>query len=199
MINLNNTGDIQSDVRSLFYSKNKEKTYTHSKNVAEMNVKIAKQYGLDKDVSELCGYFHDISAVISPHNMMRYATESSWYIDEAETRYPFLLHQRISQVITRESFGVTDERILSAVGYHTTLRSNPSAYDMSLFIADKLVWDQVEEAPFHAVVSDALNESLELASLVYMEYIVEHKMILYPHTWFLEGLEYLRRINRKSS
>lgn len=152
-----------------------------------MNVKIAEQYDLDKEVCELCGYLHDISAVITPDDMLAYATENGWYIDAAESKYPFLLHQRVSRLVAEQDFGIANEQILSAIECHTTLKMNPSAYDMALFIADKLAWDQEDEAPFYTVVSDALKCSLESASLIYMDYIVENKMILHPHKWFEAG------------
>jgi len=192
MINHDYTGDVKADVKSLLdaYAKTK-RTFDHAKDVAEMNIKIAEQYGLDKDVCEISGYLHDISSVISPEDMLSYAMENNWYIDDAERKYPFLLHQRISGVIAREDFNITDERILSAVEHHTTLKANPSAYDMALFVADKLAWDQEYDAPFYAVVNDALKQSLESACLCYMDYIVDNKMILHPHKWFEEGREFL--------
>ncbi|MCL2564275.1 MAG: HD domain-containing protein [Defluviitaleaceae bacterium] len=194
MPKLNFTGNIIADIQSLLYLKNKESTFIHSKAVAEMNIKIAAKYGLDESICELCGYLHDISAVIPPKDMMVYAIKNSWYIDEAEKMYPFLLHQRISKVIAQEDFGITDKRILSAISHHTTLKTKPSAYDMALFIADKLAWDQEGGAPFYATVSNALNQSLEAACLAYMDYIVAHKMILYPHKWFEEGMVFLHDI-----
>ena len=193
MLDFNNTGDIKADVRSLLFSKGKDKTYTHSRDVAEMNIKIAEQYGLDKNICEICGYLHDISVVVAPQDMMKYAEKNGWYIDEAEVKHPFLLHQRISRIIAQENFGVIDERILFAVEHHTTLKASPSAYDMALFVSDKLAWDQDGEAPFFTIVNNALKESLELASLAYMDYIVEHKIILHPHKWFMESVDFLRR------
>jgi HD superfamily phosphohydrolase YqeK len=97
--------------------------------------------------------------VVAPGDMLAYAMEKGWHIDEAENKYPFLLHQRISKTIAEQDFGVTDEQILSAVECHTTLKTNPSAYDMALFIADKLAWDQEGEAPFYSAVNDALNQT----------------------------------------
>ena len=194
MIKFDSTGDIQADVRNLLVSNRKQSTFDHSQKAAKTNIKIAAQYGLDINVCELSGYLHDISAVISPQNMMSYAVDKGWYIDEAEYKYPFLLHQRISKVIACEDFGITDERILSAIEHHSTLKANPSAYDMALFVADKLAWDQCEihgEAPFYSVVSEAIKHSLEAASLAYMDYIVGHKIILHPHVWFEEGLAFL--------
>ena len=187
------TGDIKADVENFLTANNKAKTFDHVKAAAEMNIKIAGQYGLDREICELCGYLHDISAVVAPPDMLAYATEKGWHIDDAENKHPFLLHQRISKLIAERDFGVTDERILSAIECHTTLKTTPSACDMALFIADKLAWDQEGEAPFYAVVNDALKQSLEAASLVYMDYIVDHKMILHPHKWFEAGVRSLRR------
>jgi predicted HD superfamily hydrolase involved in NAD metabolism len=196
MIKHKYTGDIKADVQSLLCSNNKAKTYDHVKAVAEMNIKIAGQYGLDKNICELCGYLHDISAVIAPNDMLEYATKNDWYIDESEKKHPFILHQRISRIIAQEDFGVTDERILSAIEYHSTLKTAPSDYDMAVFIADKLAWDQEGEAPFYAIVSEALTQSLEAASLAYMNYMAEHKMLLYPHKWWKEGIEWLEKISK---
>jgi len=187
------TGDIKSNVQSLLCSHGKQKTFDHVKAVAEMNMGIADQYGLDKGICELCGYLHDISAVVAPVDMLAYATKKGWHIDEAERKHPFILHQRISKVIAEQDFGVADEQVLSAVECHSTLKAHPSSYDMALFVADKLAWDQEGEAPFYTLVNDALNQSLEAASLAYMDYIVDNKMILHPHKWFEDGVRYLRR------
>ncbi|MCL1858606.1 MAG: HD domain-containing protein [Oscillospiraceae bacterium] len=188
------SGDIKSDVKKLLYANKKSKTYRHVKAVAITDIKIAEQYKLDINICELCGYLHDISAVIDRNDMLAYAVENNWHIDEAEKKFPMLLHQRISRVIAEQDFNITDKRILSAIECHSTLKSNPSDYDMALFIADKLSWDQNGKPPFYDILRDALNQSLEAASLVYMGYIVENKMILHPHQWFNESMEFLRNL-----
>ena len=186
------TGDIKNDVKALLNLNNKPKTYVHVKAVADASMIIAGQYGLDKGICELCGYLHDVSAIISPKDMLAYAVENDWYIDTAERKYPFLLHQRISRLIAEQTYGIDDERILSAVECHSTLKENPSNYDMALFVADKLAWDQEGTPPYYALVNDALKLSLEAASLAYMDYIVENKMILHPHKWFEAGVRSLQ-------
>ena len=195
----NFSGDIKADVKALLQLNNNPidyspKTIDHVKNVAEMNIKIAGQYGLDANICELCGYLHDISAVMPYGDMTAYAVANGWHIYEAERKVPMLLHQRISKVIAEQDFGITDGRILSAVECHTTLKANPSAYDMALFVADKLAWDKEGTPPFYTAVSDGLKQSLEKASLAYQDYIVENKMIFYPHEWFEESMEFLRGV-----
>jgi len=186
------SGVLKADVRALFCANNKEKIFEHVKAAAEKNTEIAKQYGLDFNVCELSGYLHDICAVITYNDMMKYAVGNNWHIYEAEQKVPMLLHQRISKVIAEQDFNISDNRILSAIECHTTLKANPSPYDMALFVADKLAWDQEGAPPFYGVMNGALKQSLEAASLAYMDYIAKHKMISYPHKWFEESMEFLR-------
>ena len=185
------SGDIKADVQTLLCAFNKQKVFEHVKSVALENIKIAEQYGLDADICETAGYLHDICAIISYGDMMSYAVDNGWHIYEAEKKVPMLIHQRISKIIAEEDFGVKDERILSAIECHTTLKANPSAYDMALFVADKLAWDQ-GVPPFYDVLSEALKQSLETASLAYMDYIVKNNMIAYPHEWFEDSVRFLR-------
>ena len=193
---LDNT--LEEGVRKLLYEGKKEETYNHCKNVAEMNVKIAKMFNLDIEACKNAGYLHDISAIVSLNEMSKYAKENFSYIDNAEEKYPFLLHQRISKVISKEVFKIEDIRVLDAIECHTTLKSNPSKYDMSLFIADKLAWDQENVPPFYNEVEKALSISLEKASLTYINYIIDNNVILCPHKWILDAKKYLEIIVEKN-
>lgn len=82
--------------------------------------------------------------------------------------------------------------ILSSIKYHTTLRKNPTKYDMVLFIADKLAWDQEGEPPYYDIVMNELNKSLYHASFAYIKYIIDNNMILLPHKWIKEAFSYLK-------
>ena len=149
--------NVEDGVKTLLTANDKQKTYGHAQAVADMNARIAAMYGLDEDIFKICGLLHDIAAVVKPDDMMEYAYKNDWHIDKAEVKYPFLLHQRVSKLIAEEDFEITDLRILSAVERHTTLKADPSAYDMALFVADKLAWDQEGTPPFYAVVEGALG------------------------------------------
>jgi len=63
---------------------------------------------------------------------------------------------------------------------------------MAVFVADKLAWDQEGNPPFFTAVSEGLSHSLEAASLAYMNYMVENKMLLsHPHKWWVEATNWL--------
>jgi len=178
-------------ITSLLRIYGKYKILEHSQKVAEMNVKIAEKFGLDPTKCELAGYCHDIGGILSPAEMMNYAISAAMQIDPAEEKYPFLLHQRISAVIAEEVFAITDEEILSPIRHHTTLKANPTEYEMALFVADKLAWDQDGTPPFYDEVNSALDISLYHASYAYIKYMTDNNMLLYPHKWFTEAKEWL--------
>lgn len=52
---------------------------------------------------------------------------------------------------------------------------------MTLFVADKIMWDQGIKPPFYDIVNDSLNHSLEKACLAYIDYVMDNGMILKPH------------------
>lgn len=194
---LDMSGKIEENIKNIFLANSKEKTLEHSNNVARTSIIIAEKYNLDKSICEVAGYLHDISTIITPEDMMKYAMDAHWYIDEAEKKYPFLLHQRCSAELAKEIFSMKDKNILEAINCHTTLKSNPTKYDMVLFIADKLSWDQDGRPPFYDLVKEELDKSLYHAALAYMNYIVENKLILYPHKWFIEGKQWLEEFVNK--
>ena len=188
------SGDIRTDVKNILLINGRSNTYIHVANVADRNALISKTYDLDHDKCVIAGLLHDISAVIRPEDMLKYAYENRLEICEAERKYPFLLHQRLSKICAVEYFNISDEEILSAIECHTTLKKWPSKYEMSLFIADKLAWDREGLPPFYEEVNAALDISLEAASYKYMEYMVDNDMILCPHDNWIEAYEQLKNM-----
>ena len=188
------SGDIRTDVKNILLINGKSKTYIHVANVADRNALISKTYDLDHDKCVIAGLLHDISAIIKPEDMLKYAYENHLEVCGAERKYPFLLHQRLSKICAVEYFNISDEEILSAIECHTTLKKCPTKYEMSLFIADKLAWDKGGIPPFYEEVNAALDISLEAACYKYMEYMVENDMILCPHDNWIEAYEQLKNM-----
>ncbi len=188
------SGDIRTDIKNILLINGRSNTYIHVANVADRNALISKTYDLDHDKCVIAGLLHDISAVIRPEDMLKYAYENRLEVCEAERKYPFLLHQRLSKICAVEYFNISDEEILSAIECHTTLKKCPSKYEMSLFIADKLAWDREGLPPFYEEVNAALDILLEAACYKYMEYMVDNDMILCPHDNWIEAYEQLKNM-----
>lgn len=75
---------------------------------------------------------------MTPDMMYDLAVKQHFYLDPAEEKYHFLLHQRISTIIANEEFDIKDQDILSAVQCHTTLKKDANDYDKAVFLADKI-------------------------------------------------------------
>ena len=187
-------GDLAEDVRALLEANDKAKTYRHVRDVAEANAAIARRYHLDEGKCRAAALLHDVSAVIRPDDMLAWVDKHGLATCEAERKHPFLLHQRLSRLMAETYFDVTDAEILAPIECHTTLKENATSYDMALFIADKLAWDQEGTPPFFDAVSDALNHSLEAASLAYMDYMVDNGLLLCPHVNWTAAQGWLRSL-----
>ena len=119
--------------------------------------------------------------------MLEIANEYGLLLDPAEKKYPFLLHQRISVIFAKEFFNIDDEDVLSAIGCHTTLKAHPSVYDMIVFLADKIAWDQQGEPPYLAMLEKDLEISLQKACFDFIEMQWKEGRLLYPHQWIKEA------------
>ena len=180
------TGHLETDVQNLLEANARPRTFAHVKAVSEVCAQLAVQYGLDERQCRAAGLLHDIGVVITPADMLRYVGLLGLPVCEAEQRYNFLLHQRLSRFVASGHFGVTDEAVLCAIECHTTLRARAMPCDMALFIADKLAWDQPGTPPYENEISRALDQSLEAACFTFMDYTMVSGRLLCPHTnWTL--------------
>ena len=186
------TGNIEDDAISFLKENNKHKIAGHVLEVAEVAEELAAQFRLDSYIARTAAILHDISGVLKTDDMMAYALNSKWWIDESEKKYPFLLHQRISCNIAKDIFGIENKTILSMIECHTTLKDNANDYDILLFLADKLAWDQEGTPPYYNYVQQALCTSLIYAAKEYIHYVLNNNLILYPHAWLIAAKDYLQ-------
>jgi HD superfamily phosphohydrolase YqeK len=185
------SGELKKDCVLLLNANDKGDIAEHVEKVGKTCGLIGAKYKLDEVACEEMGYLHDIGGIIRAEDMLAFSRALGFEIYDAEEKHPFLLHQRISAVLAEEFFNIKDDRMLSAIACHSTLKKNANEYDMVLFIADKISWDQEGIPPFHEAMTKELKTSLEKAAMCYMDYIVDNKMVLYPHKWFIEGHKYL--------
>ncbi|EOO08111.1 putative protein in pepC 5'region [Bacillus thuringiensis serovar morrisoni str. 4AA1] len=142
------TGKIDNDIKDFLLKYNKEFTYKHSIRVANEAKKIAEKFHVDKEKAAIAGYLHDISGIFPNEERIAVAEEFGVEIEEAERKFPMIIHQKLSRVIAKEIFKVEDEDVLDAICCHTTLRKHPTKMDLVLFVADKIEWDQKGTPPY---------------------------------------------------
>lgn len=186
--------ELGNRIETLFLSNNQQKRYEHISAVTKRIDTIAVQYGLDREKCRNSALLHDVSTLIKWEEMLLYATDNNWELCNAEMSHPFLLHQRISEVIAREDFDINDKDVLNAIAFHTTLRENPTKYEMALFVADKLEWSPGGEPPYYRQMMDALNVSLEAACYAYVKYNEETGNMTSIHSEYAKTIVWLKEI-----
>lgn len=186
------TGKIAEDVPRFLALFGCQKTAQHCAAVAAKAKELAEKFGSNPQKAEQAGYLHDISAVIPNEKKIDFAR--SWMVEilPEELQYPMIIHQKLSVVIARDVFKITDTEVLSAIGCHTTLKAGAIILDKVVFIADKIAWDQDGQPPY----STTLGESLDAAVLAYMNFLWERRDE-FPtiHPWLIEAREELMQKN----
>jgi predicted HD superfamily hydrolase involved in NAD metabolism len=161
-------------------------TSAHSAAVATQAKVLAEQFGADGRRAEQAGWLHDISAIIPADRRLAVARQWGIPVLPAEETAPMLLHQKLSQAIAQDLFGVHDAAVLSAIRCHTTLKRRASLLDKVVFIADKVAWDQPGAPPYQRELDAALATSLNRAVLCYQDYLWQNRdRLAAVHPWFV--------------
>ncbi len=112
--------------------------YQHSVRVARCAELLAQRHGLDSRKARLAGMLHDLARLYSPARLIAECEARGWCIEPIEREHPVLLHARLGAAIARESFGVEDVEVLSAIEKHTTSAPEMSPLDCAVYLADSL-------------------------------------------------------------
>ncbi len=185
-------GQMLPDIQAFLTYHQCPNTLTHSLRVAQQAHKLAVSWGADPNAAEIAGLLHDISAVIPISQRVQAARQFQIDILPEEEQVPLLLHQKLSVVISQKIFGVTDPAVLSAIGCHTTLKAKASVLDKVLFIADKIEWDQPDQSPYGEDMQRALEQSLDQAVWIYLDYVWQQRQtLLVIHPWLSEAYQQL--------
>lgn len=123
--------------KKLARSELSKKRYIHTKNVARAARGLARQYGDSVKKAALAGYLHDILKERPTGELLKilYETAIISSIDFQEA--PQIAHGFAAAEYIRR-LGVTDERVIGAVRYHSTGRPNMTKLEKILFVADHI-------------------------------------------------------------
>jgi predicted HD superfamily hydrolase involved in NAD metabolism len=190
------TGQIDADVPRFLIARGHPKTAKHCSAVAAKARELAQRFNSVAAKAEQAGYLHDISAIIPNEKRIEFAQSQAVEVLAEEIQVPMLVHQKLSVVLAREAFGVTDAEILSAIGCHTTLKASPTLLDKVVFLADKIAWDQDGRPPYLDKVLEAMDESLDGAVLEYVNYLWgQREQLKVVHPWLIAARTFLMQAN----
>lgn len=180
------TGNLEADVESFLVGF--EHTFVHMGQVAKKAVELARLFQGNESNVYQAAWLHDISTVIPNEQRVSVAQALGIELLSEEISFPMIIHQKLSLVIARDYFGIQDNDILSAITCHTTLKKGASLSDKIVFVADKIAWDQEGQPPYIKDIEAALDDSINAASLVYLNFLWEQRESLKVlHPWVSEA------------
>ena len=185
-IKLAHTGRLAHDADAFLRGHGRPHTAEHSRAVADQARALAIRFELDASRAEVGGWLHDISAPIPTPQRLQASLALGLEVLPEERVAPMLLHQKLSVVVARELFDVTDASVVSAIGCHTTLKADATPLDMVVFLADKIAWDQPGRPPYLDPLLVALDRSLATGCLVYLQHLWDQRETLAAvHPWMI--------------
>ncbi|MDR4934394.1 bis(5'-nucleosyl)-tetraphosphatase (symmetrical) YqeK [Companilactobacillus paralimentarius] len=162
-------------------------TFYHGQMAAKEVVSLSKEY---HEQLYQAGLLHDISAFIPKSERLLISEKLHIPVLKEEHQVPLLLHQKLSAYIAEKCFQIKDPIILNAIKCHTTLKKNFNNFDLIVFLADKIAWDQPGIPPYLEELNTALKVSYQEAALVYIDYLLSHNLLV-AHPWLLAAKKQL--------
>lgn len=125
--------------------------------------------------------------------MLEFANQLQIEIMEEEWKYARSVHQKLSEIMAKEIFGIVDVEVLNAIRSHTTHKANASMTDKILFVADKISWELPGTHPYLAEMRKQVYDfKIDQAILLYLDVIWEQRdKLKLVHPWLIEAREEL--------
>ncbi|MBQ1838989.1 MAG: bis(5'-nucleosyl)-tetraphosphatase (symmetrical) YqeK [Ruminococcus sp.] len=145
--------------------------FTHSCNVAEEAVILARLYGADAEKAYVAGILHDITKEISKEEQLQIIADGGIILDNVQKNAPKLWHAVSGSAYVRLRLGIEDEDILNAIRYHTTGRANMSLLEKIIYTADYT--SKERSYPGADVMREKSRRSLEEAMMFSCQFTLQ--------------------------
>lgn len=125
-----------SEYKDLIRQKMGDYRFTHSVNVADEAVALAKIYGCDEELAYTAGILHDVTKEFPKDEQLQIIADGGIILDSVQKNAPKLWHSISGSVYVRDYLGIKNNDIINAVRYHTTGRAGMSLLEKIIYIAD---------------------------------------------------------------
>ena len=119
-----------------------KKRFQHSMNVAEECFRLAEKFGADKRRCYLAGMLHDIMKEAIPEQQKQYVADSDLSPDPVELSTKGLWHGVAGACFVRDTLGIADEEIISAIRYHTVGCARMTLMEKIVYLGDMISEDR---------------------------------------------------------
>lgn len=115
-----------------------EKRLAHTLGVRGEAVRLAHLHGARMQAASVAAMLHDIAKPLPLEEMQALAKRYGLNLPEDIMSDGNLLHGPVAAAIAQNELGIEDEEILSAIACHTTGKTQMTALEMAVFLADAI-------------------------------------------------------------
>ena len=145
--------------------------YNHSLCVAEEAQRLAILYNEDVENAYLAGLLHDITKNFTIDEHLNIFSKFDIILSDVEKKSIPIWHGISASAYVKHILGINEEKIISAIRYHTTAKSNMSLFEKLIYLADYTSADR--NYPDVDVMRRLVNESIEEAMLYSLKYTIK--------------------------
>jgi len=127
---------------------------------------------------------HDYGKIFSYNELVKVAKENKLDISEFELNCQSLIHSFVGDYLVKRDFGISDEKILKAIKFHTIGYCNMTLSDKILFVSDK-----IEENRDYESINNFRDLSIKNIDLCLLGiyrgtiiYVMKRSKLLHPDT-----------------
>lgn len=173
----------QFDLKKIKNILGKER-YRHTMLVLQAAVKIATNLNIEVEKVEIAALLHDIAKGKKTEELKKILKDSKWDVDKFELSIPPILHAPAGAVIAEKEFGVTDNKILEAIRFHTLGHPKMGKIAQILYAADFISEDR-DFAGLNKIrqeIERNFEFGLYLITTHILKYQLEQDNIVHPYS-----------------
>lgn len=115
-----------------------QKRFTHTVNVKNEAVEMAKRFGASEEKAALAALLHDAAKELPKDELLQILRENAIIAGDAENSPPPVWHGVAAAILAQTRWGVEDQEVLDAIRYHTTGRPGMTKLDKIIFLSDMI-------------------------------------------------------------
>ncbi len=158
--------------------------FNHSLCVAQEAQRLAILYGEDPEDVYLAGLLHDITKNFSLDEHLNIFGKFGIILTDIEKSSIPVWHGISASIYVKNILNINNEKIISAIRYHTTGKSNMTLFEKLIYLADFTSADR--NYPNVEVMRSLVNSNIEDAMLYSLKYtitdLVSKNRAIHPDT-----------------
>lgn len=158
--------------------------FEHTRGVVDTAIRLAEQYGAEREKAEIAAIFHDYAKYRPKEEMAEVIRREPLLNDDLLLYHEELWHAPVGAYLVKKEIGINDSSVLQAIASHTTGRAGMSRLEKVVFLADYI--EPSRRFPGVDKVRRLAESSLDTATLEALartiQFLAEKKAAIYPDT-----------------